>query len=307
MAARAVELGGAVACFTQQYHARFRVPIEGGTESRIVDLRQRLGGAGDHLRHGRRRAHRRTPGRALCIAARIHVLVRRPAVLPDQRHETHVAEFARFEAVLAAARDLHQALAGGRLADRHHQAATDLQLAPQHIGHRGRAGGGEDRIVRRVLRPSAAAVASAKLDVRATQRGETPARLFRQRLVALDRIDLPGDARHDRRRVAGPGADFEHPVAGLQRRRVDHQRHDEGLGNRLPVFDRQRRILVGEFAELRRHELLARHRAHRFEHQRVADSAARDLALHHLRALGFGVLHGVRSGAQAGAAHWSAC
>ena len=63
--------------------------------------------------------------------------------------------------------------------------------------------------------------------------------------------------------------------------RLDHQRDDVGLADRLFLAERQRAVLVGEFAQAIRHERLARHLAHRGEHVPVADPARFQLAVHH--------------------------
>src|SRR3546814_14184724 len=86
-----------------------------------------------------------------------------------------------------------------------------------------------------------------------------------QLLVSLDREYLVRHLPHDSGGITGAGADLEHPVPRLQPRRLDHQRDDIGLRNRLLGLDRQRRILNGEFADMLRHEFLAWYGAHRVE------------------------------------------
>ena len=88
--------------------------------------------------------------------------------------------------------------------------------------------------------------------------------------MALDRDHLARDPAHHRRRIARAGADLEHPVAGRDLGRLDHQGDDIGLRDGLVRLDRQRRILIGVAGELRRHERLARHLAHRREQARIA-------------------------------------
>ncbi len=99
--------------------------------------------------------------------------------------------------------------------------------------------------------------------------------------LALDRDDLGGDPAHHRRRVTRSCTDLEHPVAGLDARRLDHQRDDVGLRNRLPGLDWQRVVAVDLADILGRHELLARHVPEGVEDHRIADSPSGDLPLHH--------------------------
>ena len=94
-----------------------------------------------------------------------------------------------------------------------------------------------------------------------------------QLLVALDRVYLPRDASKDGGGVPRAGADLEHAVIRAQSQRFRHQCHDEGLGNRLPLRDRQRAVLVRELRQVGRQETLPRHRPHRSEHCGVANSA----------------------------------
>src|SRR5690606_31741099 len=99
------------------------------------------------------------------------------------------------------------------------------------------------------------------------------AREFGQRRKPLDREYLGGQPRQYRRTVTRPGADLEHAVAGLDLRRLGHAGHDVRLGNRLPLGDRKRAVLIGEFPEARIDEILAADVAHRFENPLVEDAA----------------------------------
>jgi hypothetical protein len=136
---------------------------------------------------------------------------------PDQRHEAHAAEvlFAPFG--LAGAGDAEQRLQGFA-ADRHHQPAADRQLALERLGHLVAAGGDEDRVERRFVGQAEAAVAGDDRDIVVAERLDPLRGLPGQRLVPLDREDLPGDAAHNRRGVTRARADLEHPVARARRR-----------------------------------------------------------------------------------------
>jgi hypothetical protein len=116
------------------------------------------------------------------------------------------------------------------------------------------------------------------------QIGQRPGRLLGELADALDRVDLAGDFGEHGRRVAGAGTDLQHPFAALERQRLDHEGDDVGLRDRLPLGDRQRRVVIGEFAQPLGQKGFARHRAHGIEHQVRAHAARRNGVLHHLLA-----------------------
>jgi hypothetical protein len=284
--ARAMELARAVAGFAEQHDARAGEAVERGGERIVVDRRQRLGRVAQ-LRGQRARRGRLAARQALPLAAarmRTRRLLLAPALRADQRHEAHVAEVLLVVAPGAAAGDAQQRLRVG-VADRHHQASAPRQLVEQRRRRLRPAGGDQDRVERRPLGPAQRAVAGAHLDGGGAVRLEPPARQCGQRGVPLDRADFAGDAREHGGGVARAGADLEHAVAGADPRRLDHARDDVRLRDRLPVRDRQRRVLVGEFAHPGLEERLARHLAHRREHARVAHAAPHELALDHALAL----------------------
>jgi hypothetical protein len=70
-------------------------------------------------------------------------------------------------------------------------------------------------------------------------------------------------------------------VPGLHLGRLDHQRDDVWLRNRLALTDRQRPILIGELLEPRLDEGFARHAPHGLEDAAVAHAAASDLNIDH--------------------------
>ena len=294
-----------MARLAEQHDLRIGEAVEQRAECRIVEVGQRLGGPADQLqqrfgsrpRFGMSGARRGTPRRV----AGHFVFV--PAAFADQRHEAHCTEVVGLEAIRVESRDAQQALAF-HVADRHHQPAADFKLLAQDIGHFGTAGGDEDRIERSRFRPAARTVTGTHLDVVGADRGEAPPRKRGQLGMAFDRIDLGRELAEHGRRITRASADFENPFARLNARRLDHARDDVRLRDRLPGLDRQRRILIREFAQLAGDERLARNVAHRNEHARVAYAAPRDLAFDHALARGahrgviaeFGCTHGLPSG-----------
>ena len=119
------------------------------------------------------------------------------------------------------------------------------------------------------------------VDVGEAEPREPFARELDQARMALDRVDVGGEPARHRARVARAGADLEDPVARADPRRLEHQRDDVRLRDRLPLLDRQRRVVVGVAAQRRGDELVARHLAHRREERRIADAARGDLLVDH--------------------------
>src|SRR5438874_8323151 len=103
----------------------------------------------------------------------------------------------------------------------------------------------------------------------------------RETRMTLDPVDLRGDAACDGSRVSGSRADVEDVVIVLELQRLQHQRNDVRLRNRLFLIDRQRGILVSELDQFMRHELLARHLGHGAEDVLVANAAGDELAFDH--------------------------
>ena len=93
-------------------------------------------------------------------------------------------------------------------------------------------------------------------------------------------------------RVAGAGADLQHPLAAAQLQRLADRGDDPGLGDRLAGIDRQRRVGVGAVAQRAGHEDLTRHLRHRRQHPLVVDLAPAQLPLHHPRAEAGEIGHG---------------
>ena len=154
--------------------------------------------------------------------------------------------------------------------------------ASSAAGHLGTARGDDDRVVRCVLRPAERAVAAEHVDVGVAEPREPLAGRSRERLEALDGVDLAREPAQDGRRIARARADLEDALTASKPERLDRQRDDVRLRDRLVVADRERRVLVGELGELRRQECLARDPTKRLEHSRVGDPAAREMSIDHV-------------------------
>ena len=208
--------------------------------------------------------------------------VRRPTFLADERHEAHVEQFLGLELFLGDPGDAQQFL-GTPIRD-----PTGITSRPPILSwcfsDSGTLGppaattmasygacSGQPSVPSpcstcTLSKPSAASVAAA---------------LTASWLVTLDRVDVLRDLREHCRRVARAGADLEHRLAALQQQCFGHQRDDVWLRDRLAFLDRQGRVVVGELAQVRRQECLARHAAHCVEDERGADTAVHDLPVHH--------------------------
>jgi hypothetical protein len=81
--------------------------------------------------------------------------------------------------------------------------------------------------------------------------------------------------------IARACTDVEHALAPSQLEQLADERNHRRLRDRLAAADRKRCIVVRTLAEVRRHEELARHAAHRLEHTSVVNTAADELVLDH--------------------------
>jgi hypothetical protein len=158
-------------------------------------------------------------------------------------------------------------------ADRDHQAPADGELLLQCLGDFRPAGGDHDGVERGRLRPALGAVGADDLHVVIAELRFAGLGQSRKLLVPLDGIDLIGNAPHHRRRIAGPGADLEHIIAGPQFGQLDHAGNDIRLGDSLPGLDRERRVFVGELGQRLRHESLAWDLAHGPKHLGIGNTA----------------------------------
>ncbi len=138
--------------------------------------------------------------------------------------------------------------------DRDHQPAANLQLLLK--GHRDLrpAGRHDNGIVGRMFQPAAGAVAMQDTNIVVAETGQCRGSLVRELAETFDRVDGACDFRQHRGGVAGTGADLEDVLAALEQQCFRHEGYDIGLGNRLPAADRERRVLVSEFAEVFRQE-----------------------------------------------------
>src|SRR5664279_2816364 len=98
-------------------------------------------------------------------------------------------------------------------ADRHHDPAAGGELLAQGSRDARPAGRYQDGVVRRSLRPAAAAVGAMHGHVDVAEAGQPFARTVGEAGVAFDGIDVPRDQARDRTGIARAGTDVEDAVA----------------------------------------------------------------------------------------------
>ncbi len=119
------------------------------------------------------------------------------------------------------------------VADRNHQPAADRELLTQRRGYARAARCDDDRVERRDGRPALGAIAAMHLYVAVAEPVQPRARRIAQARLALDREDFGGELGKYCCRIARSGPDFEHAVRCVDLERINHQRNDIWLGNRL--------------------------------------------------------------------------
>jgi hypothetical protein len=132
-----------------------------------------------------------------------------------------------------------------------------------------------------VIGPPQAAVAGAQPHGCIAQRVQGLLRGHRQLRDTLDAEHRGGELGEDCGLVAAARADLQHALGTAQRERLRHEGHHVRLGDRLPVADGKRMILIGGAAAARRDEEMPRHTPHRLEHPGIADVTILDLQPHH--------------------------
>ena len=167
-----IELGCAMARLAAQHDAPVAETVEQACERRIIEVRTARPGA------------TRSGNIPIWPAGLPPVLG--PAVLADQRHEPDGAKILLGEFGHAAARDLEQLLLALAPPDRDDQPAADRELLLQRVRHGRSAGGHQDRVERRGLRPAERAVTDTQLDVVVSEFAEPLARALGERGMALD-------------------------------------------------------------------------------------------------------------------------
>ena len=175
--------------------------------------------------------------------------------------------------------------------------AAGLELAPQRRRQRIGRAGDDDGVERRLLGPTEMAVTVPDLDAGIALVLEALPRRPGKLLDDFDCEDVRRQVSEDRRLIAGAAADLQDLPGGWQLQMLGHQRDDVRLGDRLPVADRKRRVVIGLVADRRRNERVPRDREHRVEHARVGDGIAPvarvgDLSLDHPPPLLDALVHG---------------
>ena len=159
------------------------------------------------------------------------------------------------------------------------------ELGEQARGRRRGRGVHGDRVERRPIGRAPRPVADPHLD----RPGSSASSRARASVASSAKRSMLSTSRGEqgehRGRVARAGADLEHALVAGEAEALADRRHHPGLGDRLPVTDRQRRVGVRAAPEPLGDEQLPRHRGHRGEHPVVADPPPAKLTLDHPRAL----------------------
>src|SRR5208282_224942 len=164
--------------------------------------------------------------------------------------------------------DEHELLRIGDAGGNDH-AAAGFELEEKVWRHKLGCGRHHDLVERAMFGQAVMSVAALELDVLIAEALEARARRLEELFDDLDAVYPGRELREYRGLVAEPRADFEHLVAWLDLEEIGHECHDEGLGDRLAVADREWRIRIGVFTQLRWHEIVPRHAAEGVEHRPV--------------------------------------
>ncbi len=280
--AHPIEFRRAMGRFAKQHDARRPDPLHQRMEIGGLDRGEGFGSVGE-ISNQRILARRNRPQ---WPAQRRTALTFRalPALRADQRDETNVRNIFAEIFVFRNSDDPHQLLGALIGADRDHQPPADLQLRLQRLRNQRRAGGHDDGIVGSMLRPAPGAIAVQDVNIVVAELSEQRRGLVRKLAETFDRIHIGRDLRQHRGGVTGTRADLENFLAALQHQGFRHEGDDIRLRNGLLACNRERRIVVGEFAKIFRQEQFARHLAHGVKHEFVAHAASGDISLDHFRA-----------------------
>lgn len=112
---------------------------------------------------------------------------------------------------------------------RHDEAPADRELIEERLRHDGTARRDRGRVVGRVLGPAERAVTVVDVDVAKAEAREAFARLLREPVDPLDRVDLARDAPENGGRIAGARPDLEHALSCLELERLYGPRDDVRL------------------------------------------------------------------------------
>ena len=77
---------------------------------------------------------------------------------------------------------------------------------------------------------------------------------------------MRSEPRQHRALVSAPAADLQHTITGRKVKDIGHQRHDIGLGDRLPLTDWQRDVAVRVALLVGSDKGMAGHPAHRLHY-----------------------------------------
>lgn len=149
-----IEFRRAVARFPEQHHSAIGEALKQAPERRIVERGQRFSSLRNHLRQAL------SARLAWHVVGRGTTTILGPALLADQRHESHGTKVLLIIVSFAPADNLEQALMPPLIAHRNDEAAADGQLIFEGLRNAGPSGRHQDRIERRRFGPAARAIAN---------------------------------------------------------------------------------------------------------------------------------------------------
>ena len=283
----AVELGCSVTGLTDQHDTRVADPMQERLEICFFELDEGLRMLGDEARqrHADGRARLHDTGR-LGLPIAVFAL---PPFFADQRHESHIGDILALVLVVVHTRDADELLGSRISPNGHHHTGADLELAHERLWDIWRACRDEDRIEGSLVAPTLGAVRMAHMDVFAAGFGEVGRCSLGKLSDALDREDFAGNFRENGGGIAGTGTDLEQLFAAAEGQRLDHERNNIGLRDRLVGTYGKRGIVISFVPQALGDEQLPPHRFHGGKDEWIAHAPRLDLPGHEAIAA---LLHG---------------
>ena len=125
-----------------------------------------------------------------------------PSFMPDERHKSNVGQVFAPEFMLGNTRDADQFLNLWIASNRNDQSAADLELLLQGFGNFGAAGGDDDAVIGRMIRPALCPIAVQDMHVVVAEISQQGSRLLGELTDPLDGVNVASHLRQDGGRIA---------------------------------------------------------------------------------------------------------